>query len=260
MGLPTWPAKSVKDPGFAEQVRAAEVDLLLNVHSLYVIAGEVVAAPRLGSFNLHPGPLPQYAGLNTVSWALYRGEAEYGVTVHKMAPGIDTGAIAYQSLFPIEDKDTALSLYAKCIREGLELLSQLVEAAAQGPGAIPLREQDLSQRRYFGKEVPQNGLVQWARPAREVVNFVRACDYFPFPSPWGSPKARLGDTEVGLIKAARTGRTATAPPGSIGDCSEMGAEIACGDEWILCQRVTLDGRALHPGKLWARGKRLSDGI
>src|SRR5262245_33350316 len=82
MGLPTWHAKLVKSPEFAMQIREADVDLLLNVHSLFLIHGDVVAAPRLGSYNLHPGPLPQYAGLNTVSWAIYRGETDYGVTLH----------------------------------------------------------------------------------------------------------------------------------------------------------------------------------
>src|SRR5213080_3209604 len=39
LGLPTWPAQLVKDPLLAERMRAEEVDLLLNVHSLYVIQG-----------------------------------------------------------------------------------------------------------------------------------------------------------------------------------------------------------------------------
>ena len=73
-------------------MREQGVDLLLNVHSLYLIARRtVVAAPRIGSFNLHPGPLPEYAGLNTPSWAIYNGEREHGVTVHWMEPGVDTG-------------------------------------------------------------------------------------------------------------------------------------------------------------------------
>ena len=81
LGCRTWPAETVKDPAFAEVIRDAEVDLLLNVHSLFVIKPEIVAAPRWGSFNLHPGPLPRYAGLNAPSWAIYRGERSHGVTL-----------------------------------------------------------------------------------------------------------------------------------------------------------------------------------
>src|SRR5687767_14955429 len=68
LGYRVWPAPQVREHGFAETIRQEGVDLLLNVHSLFVLPADVVAAPRIGSFNLHPGPLPSYAGLNTPSW------------------------------------------------------------------------------------------------------------------------------------------------------------------------------------------------
>ena len=259
MGLPTWHAKLVKDPAFASQIREAEVDLLLNVHSLFLINGEVVAAPRLGSYNLHPGPLPRYAGLNTVSWALYRGETEYGVTLHKMEPGIDTGTIAYQSLFNIEENETALSLYAKCIREGVELLKKLLDAASQGIDAIPKIEQDFSKREYFNKKAPDECRVRWTRTAREIANLVRACDYFPFPSPWGHPRASLNGQEIHLVKVRLTGRECDAPPGTIGQREGASVEVACADQWILCEKVMVEGRSIAAAEGLQDAVRLDDG-
>src|SRR5437870_5807166 len=86
MGFETWPSKLVKDPALAEQIRSRQVDILLNVHSLYVIHKNILSVPLYGAFNLHPGPLPSYAGLNAISWALYRGEKSHGVTIHRMEP------------------------------------------------------------------------------------------------------------------------------------------------------------------------------
>src|SRR5262249_60324325 len=126
LGCRTWPAESVKDPAFAEVIRAEEVDLLLNVHSLFVIKPEIVAAPRYGSFNLHPGPLPRYAGLNAPSWAIYRGERAHGVTLHRMLAGIDTTTIAHPRLFGIEETDTGFSVVAECIKFGMWLISQVL--------------------------------------------------------------------------------------------------------------------------------------
>jgi methionyl-tRNA formyltransferase len=168
LGCRMWPAESVKDPAFAELIRAEEVDLLLNVHSLFVIKPEIVAAPRWGSFNLHPGPLPRYAGLNAPSWAIYRGERSHGVTLHRMLAGIDTGAIAYQTLFDVEETDTGLSVSAKCIKFGMELIRKLLETAAENPRAIPAIEQDAGRREYFGKGTPEDGWLDTgrARPAR----------------------------------------------------------------------------------------------
>jgi UDP-4-amino-4-deoxy-L-arabinose formyltransferase/UDP-glucuronic acid dehydrogenase (UDP-4-keto-hexauronic acid decarboxylating) len=260
MGQQTWPVSLVKDPAFAERVRAAKVDIILNAHSLFVMHGEVVEAPRIGSFNLHPGPLPHYAGLNVVSWAIYRGEQTHGVTIHKMAAGIDTGPIVYQSRFEIESADTALTLYAKCTREGVALLLRLLETASRDENAIPLLPQDLSERRYFGKDAPENGRVNWSRPAREIVNLARACDYYPFPSPWGFPRARLGEREVGVIKARLTGESCDMAPGTVGRLATPAVQVACADEWIWVDKALLEGRYLPAADILPSGARLDNGI
>jgi UDP-4-amino-4-deoxy-L-arabinose formyltransferase/UDP-glucuronic acid dehydrogenase (UDP-4-keto-hexauronic acid decarboxylating) len=228
------------------------VDLLLNVHALCVLPAELVAAPRIGSFNLHPGPLPRYAGLNAPSWAIYHGEQAHAVTVHWMDGGIDTGPIAYERELDIGEEDTGFSLSAKCVRAGLPLLEDLLAAAAGG--AVPRRPQPARPRRYYGREVPQGGWIDWSRSARQVVNFVRASDFLPFPSPWGHPKASIAGRELSVVKAICTGTPCTEAPGSIG--ARVGDEVlvACADEWVRLRRVQNGrsvlpaGRVLQPGE------------
>ena len=99
LGLTTRPAETVKDPALADLLRSERVDLLINVHSLYLIHARVLESPAIGCFNMHPGPLPEYAGLNAPSWAIYHGETAHGVTIHWMSAGIDSGAVAYESRF-----------------------------------------------------------------------------------------------------------------------------------------------------------------
>src|SRR5437588_8192804 len=69
LGYDVWPARLVKDPEFAHKVRSERIDIIVNVHSRYIIDERVLQAARIGGFNMHPGPLPEYAGLNCVSWA-----------------------------------------------------------------------------------------------------------------------------------------------------------------------------------------------
>ncbi len=75
--------------------------MLINVHSLLIMRGDVVEAPSIGSFNLHPGPLPGHAGLNAPSWAIFNDEARHAVTLHWMTAGIDTGAIVSEAWFDL---------------------------------------------------------------------------------------------------------------------------------------------------------------
>jgi methionyl-tRNA formyltransferase len=258
LACPTWPASLVRDPQLGERLRAEKVDILLNVHSLHIIHEKVLAAPKVGAFNLHPGPLPRYAGLNAVSWALFRGESTHGVTVHRMERGIDTGAIVYQSIFPIDLEDTALSLSFKCVREGVALMLRLLEVAASEPGEIPLLPQDPSVREYFNSDVPEGGRVCWSWPARKVADFVRACDFYPFHSPWGHPRARLNVQEFALIKARRTGLAAGVPPGTVGKSCGSGVNVACGDEWVLVSKLLLGGKYLGAQEFLRTGDRLAE--
>lgn len=260
-GIPVLQADRVKSPEFRDWIIQNDIDLLLNIHSLFVIHPDVVSAPRIGSFNLHPGPLPGYAGLNAPSWAIYHGETAHAVTLHWMAAGIDTGAIAYTAEFEIGDTDTGLSVSAKCARHGLSLVQRLVEAAEGGIEAIPATPQDAGERRYFGREAPQGGRIEWTRPARDVVNFVRAADYAPFPSPWGHPVATLDGRSVGIAKAALTERPADAPPGTVaahgggGD----GVLVATADEWVAVTRLQLEGRYVPAQDVLTPGSALTNG-
>jgi methionyl-tRNA formyltransferase len=263
LGHQTLPSKLVKDPRFADEVRAADVDVILNIHSLFIINKEVVNAPRIGCFNMHPGPLPRYAGLNAVSWAIYRGETSHGVTIHKMEPGIDTGPIIYQELFDINDADTGLTVSARCIRSGIALVLRLMETASKDPAAIPLSPQDLTKREYFGREIPHEGRVLWLLPAREIVNFVRACDFFPFHSPWGYPKTILrtmsGAQEIGVVKARLTGERCDRSPGTVGEFVGQGIKIACGDEWIVINKLRVEGLYVNSADVLNPGDCLSSG-
>ena len=115
--------------------------------SLAIVRAEVVAAPTLGSFNLHPGPLPEYAGLNCVSWAIYEGASEYGVTLHEMVATIDAGDIISEVRFPIEPDDTPFTLATKCIRAGVPMVVDLVDALSASPESLPRIVQDQAGRR-----------------------------------------------------------------------------------------------------------------
>src|SRR5437763_7520259 len=101
LGVETASAELVCSGAFADRLKEKEIDLLINVHSVVVAHRDVVVAPRIGSFNLHPGPLPEYAGLNAPSWAIYNGEERHGVTLHWMDEEIDAGPVAWLERFAL---------------------------------------------------------------------------------------------------------------------------------------------------------------
>ncbi len=247
LDVPVLPAMVVKDAAFATELRRMQIDVILNVHSLYLVDAAVLAAPRIGSFNLHPGPLPDYAGLNVPSWAIYNGETSHGVTLHWMAPEVDAGPVAFSASFPLTRTDTGLSTSAKCVQHGMFLVSELLNRLAPKDPVVPRLEQEIGRRRYFGKPAPHDGWVPWWLPARQVVDFVRACDYRPWPSPWGLPRTVASGAEIAILSASGTGEPAGSSPGTVGNAAGDGMRVATADEWVVVRQLRIDGKDVPPG-------------
>jgi methionyl-tRNA formyltransferase len=254
LGCKLMPAEQVRDSNFGRWMRAEGVDLLINVHSLHIIHDEVVAAPRIGSFNLHPGPLPGYAGLNAPSWAIVNSERRHAVSLHWMAAAIDTGPIAFDAWFDLEPTATGLSASMQCVRLGVLLIEALVTTALTDPAAIPVRPQNQGQRRYYKRcDIPFGGRLDWSLSAATLDAFIRAAHYHPMPSPWGHPTTCLDGIPLGVVKVRRTGRACDAAPGTLATGEAGTMEVATADEWLVLQQIHYDGR------LWPAGEPLQGG-
>lgn len=239
-GVPVRPATAVRDSATAEALQDQRTQLLLNVHSLHVVHADVLGAPTIGAFNLHPGPLPEYAGLNVPSWALYNGEGRHGVTLHRMVEAVDAGDIVFQERFPIAAKDSALTVMMSCVRRGLTLVRRLLDVCA-ADRAVGGEPQDLTRRRWFPAGPPEHGRLDWDRPARRVVDFVRACDWGPFPSPWGHPCSWWEERSVAILEAEATGRATDATPGTVVARQGTALLVAAADELVRVHRISVDG-------------------
>ncbi len=260
LDVPVLPAASVRDPAFADELRRQDVDVLLNVHSLYLTNHDVLATPRVGSFNLHPGPLPEYAGLNVPSWAIYNGEAEHGVTLHWMAPRVDAGPITFNATFPITPRDTGVSVSAKAVQYGMPLISELLACLSGDPATILNIEQDMTRRQYFGKEVPHRGWIPWQCSAKQVLDFVRACDYAPCRHRGNCHEKAIGTgTKIEIERVHRTGEPTSAPPGTVGRSESGCVPVAAEDEWILISRARVDGTSVPPVTVLTAGDFLEAG-
>jgi UDP-4-amino-4-deoxy-L-arabinose formyltransferase/UDP-glucuronic acid dehydrogenase (UDP-4-keto-hexauronic acid decarboxylating) len=251
LDLATTAAELVRSPDFSARLRRDAVDLLVNVHSLFVVHPEVLAAPRIGCFNLHPGPLPEYAGLNAPSWAIYYGETTHAVTLHWMDAAIDAGPIAWSESFELTDRDTGLSVSGKCVRAGIPLIVKLVETALQDPALIPRIPQVPERRRYLAAGPPESGSLEWTRPAAEISRFVRAADYAPFVSPWGHPVGTLDGRRVGIARVKLTGTPADGSPGEVREVTDAGAVVSAADELVVVERIWIEGRYAKPAVVLA---------
>lgn len=241
LGAPVWPPELLRTPSFAGTLADAAPDLLLNVHSLVLLPAALLQVPRIGAFNLHPGPLPEYAGLSCPSWAVRAGATRYGVTLHWMVPDVDAGPIADSREFEVADRETGLSLSARCVREGLPLVRELLRLATERPDDIPRRPQREGARQLYPRR-PADGLrLDWNASAIQLDRLIRAADYAPFPSPWGVPTTSLVGRSVGVLKASVADATAVHPmPGRVLALEDSTALVTTACGVLRLERMTSD--------------------
>ena len=116
---------------------AHKADIIFLAGYLKKISPVVIRAYENKIFNIHPSLLPKYGGkgmhgLNVHRAVLNAGEAETGVTIHRVCHAYDEGEIIAQKRVPILDGDTPETLAARVLEEEhkliTETLARLVEA------------------------------------------------------------------------------------------------------------------------------------
>lgn len=63
--------------------------------------------------NIHPSILPKYPGAHAIEKAYNADEKEFGITIHEVDYGMDTGPIKLQKFFFKEETDTLISITEK---------------------------------------------------------------------------------------------------------------------------------------------------
>lgn len=171
-------------------------------------------------FNVHYAPLPRYRGNAPVNWALLNGEAETAITVHRVGSGLDDGPILFQEAVAIGPEDNATTLFARlnAIQE-----RELGAAVRRGLEGAPGQPQDETRATYGCPRNPEDGEIDWRRPAADIDRLTRALTP-PFP---GAFTHHQGTTLV----VHRTGATTTGRryvgtiPGRVIDVSPAGGWI-----------------------------------
>jgi methionyl-tRNA formyltransferase len=187
------------------RVRAARPDFLFSFYYRRMLGAELLGIPPRGAFNMHGSLLPRYRGRAPVNWAILKGESETGATLHEMVAKPDAGRIVDQQAVPIGEDDLAVQVAARVTEAAGKVLARSLPGLIAGTAR--LTAQDLSHGSYFGGRKPEDGRIDWTRPAREIHNLVRAVAP-PFPGAFsdiGGKRVRLLQTRLEAQRAPRSG-------------------------------------------------------
>lgn len=179
--VPVLQPTNLKSSEFQNELRQYNADLQVVV-AFRMLPEAVWAMPVIGTFNLHASLLPQYRGAAPINWAIINGEKETGVTTFFLQHDIDTGAIIFQEREPINESDTAGSLYDRLMLKGARLVLKTVRAIAdKNYTSTP---QQSTSTKHAPKIFKETCEINWNNTSDNIVNFVRGLN--PYPSAWAT--------------------------------------------------------------------------
>ena len=243
-GIPVHAPDKIDHPIWIERIRAMNAQLLLSFHYRNMVGAKIRALFPAGCVNLHSSLLPKYRGRAPINWVLVNGETETGVTVHFMADKADAGDIIAQRKVAISVDDDARTLTTRVAAESASLLAEVIPLLKSGKATRT--PQDESKATVMGKRTPADGLINWAKPAAEIRNLVRAVTH-----PWPGAFTFAGTRKIMVWRARiTTGATATGQPGEILSSSPL--IVACGQGALEIQ----EGQGADG--VWASGSQLAN--
>ncbi|HUF92097.1 MAG TPA: formyltransferase family protein [Candidatus Limnocylindria bacterium] len=252
-GRPVLTPRSPNTPEVAAALAALAPDMFVSVWYRRLLGEPLLRLPRIAAVNLHGSLLPAYRGRAPVNWVLVNGESRTGVTLHHMTPEADAGDVVAQVPVDIEREDTALTLYGRIVKAGVDLLLHSYDALVAG--TAPRIPQDAARASSYGRREAEDGRVEWTWTAARIANMIRAVTH-PFPG------AFAGDGAARLQLWAGTALGVSAPyaPGCLVDIrAGQGITVAAGDGMVLLTRVQGEGAAEEPADEWAARRGLAPG-
>lgn len=173
------PIVEVDTKSFAEQlicsIEQYDVNLGLVMGFSYLIPALVYDLPVKGFFNVHPGPLPAYRGVDPVFWQIYNREEQAGVSIHKLDEGYDTGPLVLTQMIKITPADNYGILNSKLAALAAGMVRVLLKLAAYDL-KIPSKPQPESTF-YYARQGVKDVSINWQKmDADRIVALINACN------------------------------------------------------------------------------------
>lgn len=121
-GIDILETSSLSSSETLSKLKEYDLDILLLINGFGIIKKEVLEITPRGILSYHHGNMRKYRGMPPAFWELYNNEKEIGITVQKLAPGLDCGIPVEEKTVLIKKDDTLSSLSQRIYDEGVDMM------------------------------------------------------------------------------------------------------------------------------------------
>ncbi len=235
-GLPVHQPASWKTDEALELMQSFDADVCMMAYVLLFVPQPVLDAPKHGSFQYHPSLLPMHRGPSSINWPIAMGSTSTGLSIFWPNEGLDEGPILMQKNCDIGPDETLADVYFnKLFPMGVDAMIESLDLVKDNNA--PRIEQNLSDGSYeswFGKKQAE---IDWAKPAQEVYNIIRAG--IPQPGAWTTRNSEQNSEQISVFEAKLTSASDGAP-GEVTEINDSHFVVAGNGGSIQVMRVKSD--------------------
>lgn len=161
-----------------EQIKAIHPDIFICFAYGHILGPKFFSLFKYGGINIHPSILPKYRGATPVNQAILNGDSETGISIQKMALGIDEGDILSMQKWTLTGTETAESLLKEVALHGAISITTILRYIAKHhelPHSYPQR----GPASYCTIIKKEDGKINWRNSAEKIDAQIRA--YTPWP-------------------------------------------------------------------------------
>lgn len=224
--------KSSTEEGLSAQaeLKALNADVMVVAAYGLILPQAVLDTPKYGCLNIHGSLLPRWRGAAPIQRAISTGDSETGVTIMKMAAGLDTGDMMFKTVCPIETTDTSASLHDKLAKQGAEAIVEVLETEEKLQHYLATREvQDESLTVYAHKLSKAEAQIDWSIDAKQIDLNIRAFNPWPVAFIVLDEKnnLRVWNSQISTLSANN------AKMGEILAIDKHGVHVACANNTVV---------------------------
>ena len=225
--------KASTEEGLATQQQLARLNADVMVVAAYglILPQAVLDLPKYACLNIHGSLLPRWRGAAPIQRAIATGDIETGVTIMKMAAGLDTGDMLFKTFCPITAEDTSATLHDKLAIQGAEAICTVLTSEATLKDYLDQREvQDEAFTVYAQKLSKAEAQIDWTQPAIDIDRNIRAFNPWPvaFTLIDENNNLRIWNSSLSDQSAS------TAAAGEVIAIDKQGVHVMCGDQKAIC--------------------------
>jgi len=176
------------------------IDLGLLAWWPKILKDPLLQVPQSGFINTHPSLLPYNRGKHYNFWALVE-QAPFGVTLHKVDYGVDTGDIIAQAVIDYDWCDNGKTLYKKAQAAMLELFINTYPSIRTG-GYLLTPQSDNIGTSHRASELESASKIELDATyrARNLLNLLRARTFEGHPGCWFEDNGSRYEVSVSIVK------------------------------------------------------------